>query len=139
MNIAIIDLVLELQKKCQLKEEKIKKELMLSDSEYQFFLSLSACKDINSNELGKVMDLSLSRVSRVVDKLVIGGYLNRNTDTTDRRAIKLCLTPKGQEIRELILNCRKECEQNLLSKIPDNEIDGIKKNLEKLIKYMNDK
>ena len=82
------------------------------------------------------MGLSLSRVSRVVDKLVVNGFLDRNSDTTDRRAITLCLTDKGKDIRRKIDKIRNECETRLLDTIPADEMKLFREIFTKFITNM---
>lgn len=115
-------MIYELKKKCSQSDQRLMRDLKISQSELLFFSALDNCQGISSPELAKNMGLSLSRISRIVDKLVINGYLDRNADTTDRRAIKLCLTPKGKSIRNKIDKSRNECEERLLEIIPSEDI-----------------
>ena len=118
----IMGMIYELKKKCSQSDQQLMRDLKISQSELLFFSALDNCQGISSPELAKNMGLSLSRISRIVDKLVVNGYLDRNADTTDRRAIKLCLTSKGKAIRNKIDNARNECEERLLEIIPSTDI-----------------
>jgi len=118
----IMGMIYELKKKCTQSDQRLMRDLKISQSELLFFSALDNCQGISSPELAKNMGLSLSRISRIVDKLVINGYLDRNADTTDRRAIKLCLTAKGKAIRNKIDKSRNECEERLLEIIPSADI-----------------
>ena len=120
-------MIYELKKKCSEVDQKLMDDLKISQSELLFFSSLDNCQGISSPELAKHMGLSLSRISRVVDKLVVNGYLDRKTDDADRRAIRLCLTPRGKAIRSKIDKVRNECEHRLLDIIPPDEIEHIEK------------
>jgi DNA-binding MarR family transcriptional regulator len=122
LSSGIMDMIYQMKKKCAYIDQKLMDELNLSQSELQFFSSLDNCMVINSNELGRTMGLSPSRVSRVVDKLVLNGYLDRSTDTSDRRAIVLCLTQKGKEIKDRISQERLHCEKQVLKVLPEEEI-----------------
>jgi MarR family transcriptional regulator, organic hydroperoxide resistance regulator len=129
----IMGMVYEMKKKCNHVDQRLMDELCLSQSEYLFFSSLDNCQVISSNELSKHMDLSASRVSRVVDRLVNNGYLDRNTDASDRRAITLCLTPKGKEIKSTIDQERLKCEEQLLRVIPNEEVEKLRQIIGKII------
>lgn len=122
-NLGIMTMVYELKKKCALVDQQLMDELKLSQSELLFFTSLDRCLTVSSPELCKNMGLSASRVSRVIDKLVQNGYLNREVDAKDRRAITLCLTEEGKGIKTRIDEGRKACENRLLEIIPDSDID----------------
>ena len=118
----IMSMIYELKKKCSQSDQRLMRDLKISQSELIFFSALENCQGISSPELAKNMGLSLSRISRIVDKLVVNGYLDRNADTADRRAIKLCLTSKGKAIRNKIDKARNECEERLLEIIPSADI-----------------
>jgi DNA-binding MarR family transcriptional regulator len=82
------------------------------------------------------MGLSASRISRVIEKLVVDGYLDRNVDKTDRRAITLCLTEDGKKIRAEIDKSRQECEARLLNVLPESDIEKFREIIGKMIKEM---
>lgn len=129
----IMGIVYEMKKKCAHVDQRLMDELNLSQSEFLFFSSLDSCQVISSNELSRSMGLSASRVSRVVDKLVINGFLDRNTDSSDRRAITLCLTQKGKEIKSMIDRERLKCEEQLLQVIPSEEVEKLREIIGKII------
>ena len=78
-NSGILGIVYEMKKKCTLIDQELMERLNLSQSELQFFNSLDNCTGISSPELAKSMGLSASRISRVVDKLVVNGYADSAT------------------------------------------------------------
>ncbi len=131
--IGIMGIVYEMKKKCNHVDQRLMDEFNLSQSEYLFFSSLDNCPVISSSELSKHMGLSASRVSRVVDKLVVNGYLDRNIDSSDRRAITLCLTSKGLEIKSRIAQERLKCEEQLLQVIPSHEVEKLREIIGKII------
>lgn len=132
----ILSLVYEMKQKCAQVDQRLMDDLNISQSELLFFSALDNCQGLSSPELAKNMGLSLSRISRVVDKLVVNGYLDRNADTTDRRAITLCLTPKGKVVRSKIDEVRNECEARLLETIPSEEIEKFREIISKIVKSM---
>jgi MarR family transcriptional regulator, organic hydroperoxide resistance regulator len=132
----IMGMVYEMKKKCGQVDQRLMDDLNISQSELQFFSALDDCQGISSPELAKNMGLSLSRISRVVDKLVVNGYLDRNTDAADRRAITLCLTDKGKVVRHKIDEVRNECEARILETIPSEEIEQFRKIISKIVKNL---
>lgn len=136
MGSEILGLVFEMKKKCAAIDNQLMEQLHLSQSELLFFSSLDQCIGISSPELAKNMDLSPSRISRVIEKLVVDGYLDRNTDKSDRRAITLCLTDEGRKVKAEIDKNRNECETRLLQALPDSEIEKFKEIIGKMIKEM---
>ena len=132
----ILGLVYEMKKKCADIDNKLMEQLHLSQSELLFFGSLDQCISISSPELAKNMGLSPSRISRVIEKLVVDGYLDRNVDKTDRRAITLCLTESGKKIRDEIDKNRQECEGRLLNVLPESDIEKFREIIVKMIREM---
>jgi len=132
----LIGMIYELKKKCAQSDQRLMHELKISQSELLFFSALNNCQSISSPELAKNMGLSLSRISRIVDKLVVNGYLDRNADTTDRRAIKLCLTTKGKTIRNKIDKSRYECEEKLLEIIPSTDFQRFEQLFSEIVSKM---
>jgi DNA-binding MarR family transcriptional regulator len=125
-----------MKKKCAAMDNQLMDHLQLSQSELLFFGSLDQCTGISSPELARNMGLSPSRISRVIEKLVVDGYLDRNTDKADRRAITLCLTENGKKIREEIARSRQECEARLLNVLPESDIEKFREIISKMIKEM---
>ena len=132
----ILSMVYEMKKKCAQVDQQLMDDLNISQSELLFFSALDSCKGLKSPELAKNMGLSPSRVSRVVDKLVVNGYLDRNTDVSDRRAITLCLTSKGKIIRNKIDKVREECEAGLLETISSEEVERFREIISKIVMNM---
>ncbi|MEI6274745.1 MAG: MarR family transcriptional regulator [Prolixibacteraceae bacterium] len=132
----ILGLVYEMKKKCADIDNRLMEHLHLSQSELLFFSSLDQCTGINSPELARNMGLSPSRISRVIEKLVVDGYLDRNTDKNDRRAITLCLTDSGKKIRNEIDKNRQECESRLLNVLPESDIEKFREIIGAMIREM---
>ena len=132
----ILGLVYEMKKRCAAIDNKLMEHLNLSQSELLFFSSLDQCTGISSPELAKNMGLSPSRISRVIEKLVVDGYLDRNIDKTDRRAITLCLTDEGKKIRAEIDKNRQECEARLLNVLPQSDVEKFREIIGKMIREM---
>ncbi len=132
----ILSLVYEMKKKCGDLDIQLMEHLNLSQSELLFFASLDQCTGISSPELARNMGLSPSRISRVIEKLVVDGYLDRNVDKSDRRAITLCLTEEGRKIRAEIERSRSECESRLVRALPESDLDKFREIIGKMIKEM---
>lgn len=132
----ILDLVYEMKRKCAVIDSQLMEQLHLSQSELLFFSSLDQCIGISSPELARNMGLSPSRISRVIEKLVVDGYLDRNIDKSDRRAITLCLTDEGKKIRAEIFKNRQDCEARLLHVLPDSDVEKFKEIVGKMVNEM---
>lgn len=132
----IMGLVYEMRKKCVAIDNQLMAKLNLSQSELLFFSSLDQCTGISSPELARNMGLSPSRISRVIEKLVVDGYLDRDVDKSDRRAITLCLTDRGRMIQSEITKGRQECEARLLNAVPEPDIEKFREIIGRMIREM---
>jgi DNA-binding MarR family transcriptional regulator len=79
------------------------------------------------------MNLSVSRGSRVIDKLFAKGYLDRVNCSEDRRCKHVELTKDGIAIRQKIDKHRKDCEKKLTADYSDQKLIVLKKELRRLI------
>ena len=86
---------------------------------------ISSCIHLMGNptmgELSSALSLPFSTATRMIDYLVARGYLQRLSDTTDRRIIRVALTDKGENIHQFIEHCSAERVQQLLSCLTDDE------------------
>ena len=129
----IIDLVCDLKKKCIENDSKFISDLNISDSEYNFIKTLITCKNMNSKSIANKMRLSPSRVSRIIDNMVINGYLSRKNAKEDRRNININLTKKGDNLVEKVVDFREECETIIIKSLTKKESEVIKSILNKII------
>lgn len=129
----ILELIYDLKKKCIQGDEAFFNSLDISQAEYNMFLCLRDCKHFNSYSVAEKMQLSLSRVSRIIDKMVNKEYLTRSTNKTDRRAIDIKMTPQGKDVMARIIEYRFKRETNLCDKIATKDVEIIKSSLNKLI------
>lgn len=129
----VIDLLYELKRKCISSDAEFSSHLKISESEYNFFVVVSQCKTLSSKAIAEKMQLSLSRVSRVIDKLVKNGYIRRTIDESDRRNILIELTKKGLDLKSEIDAYRNSCEERLISNLPAKELSTIKDGFKKVI------
>lgn len=133
---SILDLIYELKKKCIQSDEDFFNSLDISQAEYNMFICLKNCKHFNSYSVAEKMQLSLSRVSRIIDKMVNKEFLTRTTNKLDRRAIDIKMTPKGKEVMSKIIEYRNIREAKLESKVNEKEKVEISTNLRKLIEIL---
>ena len=136
MDKNILDLLYELKKKCIINDDAFMSGANLSQAEYHFFIAISSCDEINSNIIANKMDLSLSRISRLIDKLVKRKFLTRKTDSSDRRAIKLALTKEGKALKKQIEEYRKDCEFKIIKNVSTKELDLIKKSFHTILELL---
>jgi DNA-binding MarR family transcriptional regulator len=75
----------------------------LSMKEYDVLYTLSKCTSpIRQTELNRHVLLSQPALSRMVDRLVGRGLIDRHQDTADRRSVQLSLTSCGRDMQRRI-------------------------------------
>jgi DNA-binding MarR family transcriptional regulator len=75
----------------------------VSIREYDVLYTLSKCADpIRITELNRYVLLSQPALSRLVDRLVCRGLVERRADAADGRSVRLSLTPAGLAIQRQV-------------------------------------
>jgi DNA-binding MarR family transcriptional regulator len=132
MNARIIDLVIVLKNSCIFKEELVMEEFSLSPAEYRGILSIQPGNWISCGELAQKMGISVSRGSRVIDKLAKKGFIRQSDDSSDKRFMRLILASKGLKLKKKIDTMLEKCEQEIKSKIPKSELKVFLNSIDKL-------
>lgn len=80
----------------------------LSGSQLRALLVVERFEGINLRRLAGTLNMLLSSASRLCDRLVAAGMLDREPGRTDRREISLHLTPQGQRFIDELRRDRRE-------------------------------
>lgn len=132
MNRRLFELVLTLRRKCQESEEQIQRELGLSPAEFNALMVLEGGHEITGGEFAGQMALSLSRSSRVLGKLVAGGYARTHPSPQDHRATLVALTPRGKKMRQRMFARMETCEQRICRGLDRERLAQVRDALELL-------
>ena len=87
---------------------------------------------LNQGKIGKGLQIKPATVTNQVKKMEAAGLVDRRHDANDDRFMNVTLTPKGREAAKLILNLMIQIEQEICSVLTKNEIDMLRKPLEKV-------
>ncbi len=107
------------------------------NANYELFYRASSCLAprgaLTMGEFSSLLSVPLSTATRIADWLVDRGYIQRLTDTEDRRVVRVALTEKGHELHSTIdLYIRKRLEK-ILSCLTDRERDKLLKLVGKVV------
>lgn len=80
---------------------------------------------IGMSALARQLEVSLSAVSGLVDRLVDNGYLERHEDPSDRRQQLVTLTPQGRAVVEHIRELNTKHLHALLRGLSDAELEAL--------------
>lgn len=132
MSGRLFELILAVKRRCQGNEEQIQRELGLSQAEFNALIVLDSEQQVSGCEFAERMALSPSRGSRVLNRLVAGGYAHVLPGATDRRAIVISLTPRGGAIRQQIIGRMAACESRISARLDAASVAQVRHALELL-------
>jgi len=136
MSKKMFELIIMLMKKCQLTEERIRKDFGLSTAEYNGLLAISSNEKMLCHTFSKKMGLSTSRGSRVIDRLTRKGYLKGKAVPNDRRTLQITMTKKGAALKKQIEAKMDECESRMLATLSAKQRTDVQNALEMLAEIM---
>lgn len=92
-------------------------------SSQSYLITILLAKDnINNEEIGRLMSLEKSSVSRMVKILVRDGYLKKKRSAEDKRVYYISLTEKGRKTAQEIFNARKEYYRKIITYLPRGHV-----------------
>jgi len=101
--------------------------------QYRVLAVLADIGKVRSARVASALGLEASTVTRLVDRLVAGGYVRRETDPTNRSAITLDLTPGGAKLVSQVVTWRQGELGRMLATITPAERTALASSLGKLI------
>jgi DNA-binding MarR family transcriptional regulator len=95
---SLADLTFNLLPICHQKEARLAEERGLYQAEFKCLRLFGSDENLNNKEIAKRMNLSPSRLTRIIDGLVQKGYMHREIDQTDRRNMRVFLSKRGKTL-----------------------------------------
>ncbi len=105
-------------------------------SEAHALAELARGDGMSQNELAARLRLEKSTVSRLVGHLATRGWVERDRDPADGRALRLRLTARGARVAGEIAEARQRKFAAVLERIPDGERDDVLRALDVLAEAM---
>jgi DNA-binding MarR family transcriptional regulator len=121
----VIEVIFALKSKCCTKEEKIREELKVSPAEFKGLISIEPGVIVPCKVLSQKMGLSVSRGSRVIEKLMKSGYMEEVKTSGDRRVMNVTLSKKGINTQRKIMKILQECEHKILKNFSKPELESL--------------
>jgi DNA-binding MarR family transcriptional regulator len=137
MNKTVIDVIFALKSKCCSKEDKIREELKVSPAEFKGLMSIEPGMIVPCKILAQKMGLSVSRGSRVIEKLMKSGFLEEVKTSGDRRVVNVTLARKGISTQKKIIKILQECEHKILKNFSKPELESLIASLVKVSEVLN--
>ncbi len=131
------ELTFNLLKKCHEKEERIASQFKITVPEFRCLRMFRDESQIPIKTLLERVELSSSRLSRILESLENKGFVTRKLDVSDRRSILVNLTKKGKSLTGDIENRFIEIHHEILSGVPDEMHESLTTGLRNLIISLN--
>tara|TARA_R110002020_G_scaffold88345_6_gene217064 strand:+ start:5891 stop:6463 length:573 start_codon:yes stop_codon:yes gene_type:complete len=97
---------------------------------------LACLIDVDGMSVSRLAEIALfnqPRLSKVLDRLGAQGLIERRGDTTDRRRVRVHITPAGLALARPLIEIARQHEAEMLAGYTEAEIEAIKKMLRQLI------
>jgi DNA-binding MarR family transcriptional regulator len=117
----ISDLLFDNLKKVFFPEEWLNLDLKFSKSEIFAMFLIDKRKEITMTELAEYIHSPMSTATGIVDRLVEGGYINRERSGSDRRIVTLGLTEAGSQLISSLKNLISEYVSLIMEDLTQGE------------------
>ncbi len=101
------------------------RERGLPDVSVAYFAVLQALWEtdgLSISDLGEKVQLEKSTMTSLIDRMEAAGLVRRDDHPTDRRAYRICLTPRGKELEEKLDQVVSEAYTHMTREIPDQDL-----------------
>lgn len=121
----LADLTLGLLACCQAKQEEIADRANLSVSEFKCLRAFRRDTEMSVKDIAHRMNLTSSRLTRIIDGLVKKRFVTRHIDPDDRRIINVRLTKQGEAIAKKVTSDCVHIYEQVLGIVNAREHDRI--------------
>ena len=90
-------------------------------TQFRLMRALAGVESFSTRELASIMEHDAGAMSRLLDRLVEKGYVERRRNSADRRATEVSLTGAGRAAWEAMQGCRSRFNKELLEVLDDKE------------------
>lgn len=108
----------------------------LSVSEAHALLALRQQPGVRQGDLAAALELEKSTVSRLVKHLLDRGWVARDPDERDARAVTLHLTPAGAQLAQRVAAARRHKFERLLDALPEAQRPAVLAALHTLVEAL---
>ena len=97
-----------------------------------FLLNIDSKEGSYASDIAPKLGMETTSLSRIIKTLEDGGLIIKQADTTDKRKVKLLLTEKGRENKELAKNIVRKFNILVEEKIGKERIDEFYKTIDEI-------
>ena len=93
----------------------------VGSGQFMFLLQLYRKDGRSQEELSEILSIDKGTTARAIKKLEEDGFLFRERDENDKRAYKIYLTDKGNDVKDTILDALNSWEDIITSRLSNEE------------------
>lgn len=99
------------------------KDYNINFAQYTILNALYNEENINQEKLGKILSINKGNIAKSLKGLMSEGYIKRLDDKKDKRAYRIYVTEKGNSVKDIIINLKKEWNTSLVLGMNKSDID----------------
>jgi len=126
------ELTFRLLEQCQQKQEQIAGNLGLTVAEFKLMRAFRQDQRLSAGDLARRVELSSSRLTRILDGMVRKLIVTRQAAADDRRVIEVTLTDRGLAVQRELTDRYIRTHDDILSHLPPGAGASVIVALEKL-------
>ena len=117
----LANLTFSLLANCQEKEVHLAELHRLTQAEFRCLRLFGSDESLNNKTIAERMNLSPSRLTRIIDGLVKKKYIRRDIDPDDRRNMKVNLSRKGKALVQQLNKAYVDIHEEILMDIDPSQ------------------
>lgn len=117
----LANLTFSLLANCQEKEVRLAEVHNLTQAEFRCLRLFGSDESVNNKMIAERMNLSPSRLTRIIDGLVQKEYISREIDPNDRRNMRVSLSKKGQMLVQQLNKAYIQIHKEILQDIEETQ------------------
>ena len=117
----LANLTFNLLANCQEKEVHLAELHGLTQAEFRCLRLFGTDESLNNKTIAERMNLSPSRLTRIIDGLVKKRYIRRDIDSNDRRNMKVNLSTKGKSLAQQLNKAYVDIHEEILMDIDPSQ------------------
>lgn len=117
----LANLTFSLLANCQEKEVHLAELHGLTQAEFRCLRLFGTDESLNNKTIAERMNLSPSRLTRIIDGLVKKRYIRRDIDPNDRRNMKVNLSTKGKSLVQQLNKAYVDIHEEILMDIDPSQ------------------
>ena len=135
--VQLAELTFNLLEGCHEKELRMAGKHGLTLAVFRCLRIFSLTEKSSNKEIAERMNLSPSRLSRVLDGLVKKGYMTRRIDAEDRRNMQVSLSKKGVQVVENLNIDYTRIHEEILANIDQSQHKNLIRGMSQLLSALN--